>query len=474
MPFPMSEPIHPAVAERRARWGAVVALCLIQFVDVMSVTVVITALPDMLVGVGGAPADGTLVVTGYAMCFGGLLMFGARLGERVGHRRCIVASLAAFGCGGLLAATATSVLALTAARCLQGAAAAAAVPSALSLLTSVAGRGPARARAIAAWSAAGAAAGAAGFAVGGLVTELGSWRAVFWGLFAMAAALSVVVVALVPTDAGHRGRPPLNLAGSALLTAAVMLGVVGTSLAAVPAHRTTGALLVAGAVLVGASFAVVDRRSTAPLLARAVLWRPQVLRGTAGAFVNTATTSSVAALVTLYLQSTLERTPLATAATFLPFSILVIGGSAAAARLARRHRDVRITAAGLALIGAGIALLLLHTSRDALVGAGLGVAGFGLGLSAVATTSMATDVPRRLRAITSGTANTSAQLGTAIGTAALMLLAAMTTGVPARTTGPPSIAWATAAACAVAAAIVFGVMRPSGSRVGSAEPGAHR
>ena len=38
----------------------------------------------MLRDVGGTPADGTLVATGYAMFFGSLLMFGARLGDRVG------------------------------------------------------------------------------------------------------------------------------------------------------------------------------------------------------------------------------------------------------------------------------------------------------------------------------------------------------------------------------------------------------
>lgn len=113
-----------------AMWVAVAALCLIQFIDVMSVTVVITALPDMLAGVGAPPAGGTLVAAGYATFFGGLLMFGARLGDWVGHRRCIIASLVVFACGGLLAATATSRVALTAARCIQGAAAAAAVPSA--------------------------------------------------------------------------------------------------------------------------------------------------------------------------------------------------------------------------------------------------------------------------------------------------------------------------------------------------------
>jgi MFS family permease len=176
----------------------VAAVCLIQFIDVMGVTVVVTALPKMLTDVGASSADGSLVATGYEMFFGGLPMFGARLGDRFGHRRTIVISLGVFGVGALLASTATSIVSLTAAGCIQGAGAAGAVPSALTLLTSLAGSGRARARAVAAWSAAGAAAGASGFVVGGLVTDVASWRLIFWVLLAVSAVQTVAVIALGP------------------------------------------------------------------------------------------------------------------------------------------------------------------------------------------------------------------------------------------------------------------------------------
>ena len=155
---------------------AVASLCLVQFMDVLGVTVVVTSLPAMLASLHAPDSLGSLIATGYAMFFGGLLMLGARLGDRYGHRRTILVSLAVFAAGALVAATAPSVLALAAGRCLQGAAAAASVPSALRLLTTITADGPARHRAIAAWSAAGAAAGASGFVVGGIVTDLTSWR----------------------------------------------------------------------------------------------------------------------------------------------------------------------------------------------------------------------------------------------------------------------------------------------------------
>jgi MFS family permease len=135
---------------RRSPSLAVAALCLVQFIDVLGVTVVVTSLPSMLSSLHASPSSSTLVATGYAMFFGGLLMLGARLGDRFGHRRTILVSLAVLAAGGLVAATATSVVTLTAGRCLQGAAAAASVPSALTLLTTVTAEGAPRRGAIAA------------------------------------------------------------------------------------------------------------------------------------------------------------------------------------------------------------------------------------------------------------------------------------------------------------------------------------
>ncbi|MFB9235601.1 MFS transporter [Plantactinospora siamensis] len=456
---PATSPATPATTPRSSTWAVVAALCLVQFVDVMAVTVVVTTLPRMLADVGGTPADSTLVATGYAMVFGGLLMFGARLGDRLGHRRCILGSLAVFAAGSLLAATATSTLMLTAARCVQGAGAAAAVPSALTILVTVTGAGRARARAVAAWSAAGAAAGASGFLVGGLVSAVGSWRTVFWALLAVSAVLAALVGALVPAGATARAAGGLNLVGSALLTASVMLVVVGATLLTEATHRFAAVLVLCTAALTGVLFALTDRRSAAPLLPPPLLRRPQVRHGTVGAFLNTATTSGVAALITLYLQNTLGYPPIRAAVTFLPLSVLVIAGSAAAARLMTRLPPQRVTAAGLGLIGVGVAAPLLRPAWTPLVAAGMGVAGLGLGLSSVAATSMGTAVAERWRATASGVNNTSAQIGTAIGTALILLAAAATTGIPGPATGTPYPAWAAPAAVAALAAVAFALVR---------------
>src|SRR5690349_16452300 len=140
--------------------GRVAALCGVQFVDVLGVTSAVTAIPAMLAGVS-APSEATpIVATVYAMFFGGLLVLGARLGDRYGHRRVLLAGVTAFTAVAVIGATAQEIVQLVVARGLQGAAAAVSVPSALRLLLDAAPNGPRRRTALAAWSATGAAAGA--------------------------------------------------------------------------------------------------------------------------------------------------------------------------------------------------------------------------------------------------------------------------------------------------------------------------
>jgi MFS family permease len=131
------------------------------------------------------------------------------------------------------------------------------VPSALRLLTTVTAEGPARRRAVAMWSAAGAAAGASGFVVGGIVTDLASWRFVFWGYLPLAGGLAAAIAWSVPRDRDADPARSLNLAGSAAFTAAVMAFVVGTTLITQPARRIDGGLLLERRSSKGSGCAVV-------------------------------------------------------------------------------------------------------------------------------------------------------------------------------------------------------------------------
>jgi MFS family permease len=441
----------------RSVWVGVLALCSVQFVDVLGVTVVVTALPAMLADLHASAEAGGLITTGYAMCFGGLLMLGARLGDRYGHRRVILAGLAVFAVAAVVGASAGSVPVLTAARCLQGAAAAVSVPSALRLLTTMTDEGPQRQRALAVWSAAGAAAGASGFVIGGVVTQLAGWRVVFWAYLPLALLLVLTVVMSVPADGEPDGPTRLNLAGAATFTAAIMLFVVATAVLPERHGAGTGGVLLAASVAVAGAFAAIDRRAAAPLLPRPLLRRRPLRQGAIGSFLNTATTSSAVTVATLYLQDTRGRSAVSAGLMLLPFSLAVIAGSALAARILGRWTPQTVIAGGLALIAISDATMIVAAPVSWALPVCVALGGAGIGLSSVAATGLGTSVAPAARGTASGILNTAAQVGTAVGIAVLLLIATVTTGAPERGSGVPAPAWATAAAVALAGAAFYAV-----------------
>lgn len=143
----------------------------------------------------------------------------------------------------------------------------------------------------------------------------------------------------------------------------------------------------------------------------------------------------------------------------LPFSLAVIAGSAAAPATINRVQREGAVAIGHGLIAVGLLLLIVAPDAYVIVGSSMALAGAGIGIASVPATSLGTDVPDPQRATASGLVNTGTQLGTAIGTAALLLITATTTGIPDSTTPAPRPAWTTAAVLAALGTIVFTTRR---------------
>jgi MFS family permease len=452
---------------------AVGALCLVQFVDVLGVAIVTIALPAILAGLD-APASATpVLVTGYAMFFGGLLLLGARLGDRYGHRRVLLVGLAAFGAASALAGLAQHVPVVIVARCLQGGAAALSVPAALRLLTAVTPDGAARNRALATWSAAGAAAGATGLLLGGVLTDLAGWRSVFWINVPLAALLIVAVWRTAPSTE-RESSGPLDGLGAGLLTAAVMSVVLGSSLLEDPQRRTPGFVLLAAGVLLTLAFRTVERRALQPVLPRAAFHHRELRVGSGVAFANTATTSSAITLLTLELQDAGGRSATAAGLALLPFSLAVVVGAAVAPRILARRSPSIAAAAGLAAIAAGNAALLVAPAVPWLIPIAVGASGAGIGLSSVASTTQGTAVASELQGTAAGVLNTAAQLGTALGVAAALLLAVSTEGSGLPLAGAPLGYAAAALAAAVSALLALASSRrraPDAWSGGRAHPG---
>jgi MFS family permease len=430
-----------------ARW-AVVALCGVQFVDVLGVTAAITAIPAIIRGLSAPPEAAGLLATVYAAFFGGLLVLGSRLGDRYGPRRVLVVGLVLFTAVAFAAATAQRIVQLLAAIALEGSAAALSVPCALRLLLYVAAEPRARRAALAAWSATGAVAGVLGYVLGGVLTDAFGWQAIYAIYAPIGAFLLAAVSRCVPSVAAPDRDRRLDLLGAVLLVAAVMALIVGASLVERPSLRPVGLGSLAVGVLLIVAFVGQQRSASTPLIPPAAVRSRNLRNGSLVSFVNTATTSSAGVLATLLLQQQLGLSPLQAAFTLMPFSLAVIAGSVLSRPLAARLPDQRLCSVGLGVIAAGNLLLAITAGHITGLVAGVVVAGLGLGIAAVAATSLGTRVSDALTGSATGLLNTAAQLGTALGVAALVTIASIAS--------PPTgtaIAWSAGAATAALASL---------------------
>ncbi|MFJ3379382.1 MFS transporter [Curtobacterium sp. NPDC090217] len=438
--------------------SGVIVLCLVQFVDVLGVTSVVTAIPAILTGIGAPSVAAGPVSTTYAMFFGAMLILGARLGDRYGHRRILLTGIAVFGAVSIIGGTAADLPQVLVARGVQGAAAAISAPSALRLILHATPSGGERARALAAWSAVGAMAGATGFLIGGLLTTTLGWRAVFWVNAPVSVVLFIAVLLAIREQPSDRDPRRLDVLGALLLVTAVMPVVAGAALLERAESRLIGvALLVVGAA-VGGLLVWRFRAAESPLVPRAAFKAINLRRGTIQSFVNTATTSSASVLATLVLQERLGVSPLLSGVTLMSFSVAVIAGSAVAGRVASKVGPDRLAAAGLATISCGNIVLALTFGSWFGVGAGAAILGFGLAAASVAATGLGTTVPGALEGTAAGIVNTGAQIGTAIGTAIVVLVA---------TSLSAPVGWLVAATAAAACAFWCATRSQSHGRASS-------
>ncbi len=397
------------------------ALCAVQVIDVMGVTVVVSALPRMLSDLQASAAQAGLLVPVYAVGFSSLLLLSARLGDRFGHRRLLLIGLLVFAAGSVLAAVAPTMAVLVAGRAVQGVAAAVSVPNALVLLTAASAEGAERDRVLGLWNACGGLAGALGLLVGGLATSLVGWRAIFWANLAVTAVLVVAVLRTTAPD----GPPAEKTVRIPVVSVVLQVTAIAAVVAA--ANLATGSWLAAtvfgvlGVVAAGVLI-VAERRTATPLVPGDLWTRPGFGAGVVGSFGITATTSAFVVVATVFLQDAKGFSPAGAGLTILPFSIAVVVAAAVAGRTMPAVGPRRTLVLGLTLIGVGAVLATVWSATPVVV-LGVFLAGSGNGMGSVAAYAFGTAVPDEEQGSAAGLLNTAAQIGTAVVVAVVVAVA---------------------------------------------------
>ncbi|WAL69117.1 MFS transporter [Amycolatopsis cynarae] len=448
----------PTVLTPRLRL-VLVLLLTTQFMLAVDFAILNVALPVIGEGLGFPLAHLQWIGTAFALCAAGFTLLFGRVADLFGRRRLFLAGLVVLGAASLMGGLARNPEMLITARVFQGLATAAVTPAALSLMTTSFPEGPLRQKALGLNGALMSSGFTTGAILGGVLTDLLSWR---WAFFInVPVAIAVLLIApRVIKESRPDERPKLDVPGAVSVTLGLLAVIFGLTQAGEKGWGSASALLslAAGVVLLLVFYAI-ERKVSRPLVPLGMLGKRSVAWGNFAGLIAFLTFTSLVFPLTLYLQEVLGFSALAAG---LSFGVLgmgtVLGGVTASKVIGRIGTKQTLIVGGLlqtvftaALVGLGDdrswLWLMLVASFLGGVGNMLAIVGF-----MVTATSGHADHEQGLA---TGLATMTQQVGITMGTP---IMSAVATAAMVGT-GASAVLGGLKVAIAVNAAIVlFGVL----------------
>jgi EmrB/QacA subfamily drug resistance transporter len=405
-----------------SRQVTLAVVCLATAMLMLDIAVVNTALSsisdDLHTGLSGLQ----WVIDAYTLALATVVLSAGSLADRLGRRRVFLVGLAVFTISSLACALSGSIVALDAARAVQGLGAAAMFAVSLALLAHAYPGMRERAGALAVYGATIGASFAVGPLVGGLITSGLSWRWIFLvnipiGIVAITATLARVEESRDPLARKIDWLGQLVLGGGLFLLVLALLrgNDQGWGSTAIVAQLSGAAVLLA-------LFALVEQRVKEPMLPLHFFRNRGFAATQAGTVAISASFFAAFLYTTLYLQNVLGLSAIQTGLVYMPGTVLMFIVSGASAQLGEKVSPRLMISGGLVLVGAGMLLMtmagvgsswtiVLPGEVIALIGTGL----FNPAMSGVAMGSL----PQRHSGLAAGAYDTFRQAGMAVGIAAL-------------------------------------------------------
>ena len=407
------------------------------------------ALPAIGADVGFSLENLQWVATSFALCAAGFTLLFGRIADLFGRRRMFLFGMVLLGVSSLIGGIASTPAVLIGARVAQGLATAMVTPAALSLLTTAFPEGPRRARALGLNGALMAAGFTTGAILGGVLTDLLSWR---WAFY-INVAVAVVVLVIAPTvltESRPERRPRLDVPGAVTVTFGLLAIVYGLTVAGEESWQHPTALLALGAGVVSVLvFWKVEKRVSEPLVPFSVLGRRTVGWGNFAGLLAYVTETSLVFLLTLYLQEVLGYSPLAAG---LAFAVLgagtVVGGLVAPKVIAAVGTKQAIVGGLIVQAVATGSLVFLGTASGflALLLAATFIGGVANLVAIVGfMVTVTTGVPDHEQGLATGLATMSQQVGITLGIPVMSAIVAATLNAAGATSGDTILAGLTVA-----------------------------
>ena len=414
------------------RWLSLVLLCSATFMTILDGSIINVALPTIQRELSFTVENLQWIITGYALTYGGFLLFAGRASDLFGRRRLFLAGVTLFSLASLLCGLAPSQPLLIAARLVQGVGGALLTPSALALIVTLFAEGTERNRALGIYGGLSALGAGVGALLGGLLTSTLGWRWVFFVNVPVGVLVLLLTPLLLRESTMAQQSKRLDIGGVVLITtgiASLVYGATQAGQAGVPTWAV-GVPLALGTLLLVA-FVLLEQRVEVPLI-RLSIFR---LRPLAGAnllsLLFPGLFGATLFLLTLYMQQILTFSPLQTGLALLPLVLFIIMSSAFTALMTGRLGLKPMLIGGVVAMALGLGVLTRIVSGGTYLTTLLpGIILFGIGFGILLNTTLiaaTAGVGNEEQGLASGLINTTNQIGTAIIIATLTAISAART-----------------------------------------------
>ncbi|QKT09201.1 MFS transporter [Gordonia sp. X0973] len=319
----------------------------------LDIAVVNTALPAMAREFGADLNGLKWVVDGYTLALATVVLTAGAWADRVGRRRVFILGAVGFTLASAACAAAPGMVALNAARVVQGLGAALLFATSLALLAHAFPGSAQRSKSLAVYGATIGGSFAVGPLLGGILTDLLDWRTIFLanipvGIAMLAGTRWVVESRSTAPRRGDWAGQVLIMVGLAALT----YGLFEASSRGWGDGATVTALAVAAVALVG--FVAVERRVEHPMMPLAMFAN----RGFAGAqiatFAISASMFAVFVYATIYLQGVLGLSAIKAGLVYLPGTMMMFVAAGVTDRILGRVAPWILLTGGLVAVAGGL------------------------------------------------------------------------------------------------------------------------
>ncbi len=419
-----SENLLESTIERteRLKWGTLAVLSVSIIMLNLDNSILNVALPTLVRDLHSTSSQLQWIVDSYILVFGGLLLTGGSLGDRLGRKWIFMVGLFLFGLGSVASAFSGSSDTLIATRAFMGIGGAMAMPSTLSIITNVFKVPRERAKAIAIWSGASGLGIALGPITGGWLLAHFWWGSVFLVNAPIVALGLIAAVLLVPNSRDEKiARPdPIGSILSVATLATILWAIIEAPNKGWTSSTTLIAFAVGAALL--ATFITWESKYPHPMLRLKFFENRRFSIAATSISIVFFALAGTSFLLTQYLQFARGDTPLRAGEMLLPLAGALLVFAPISAQVAH-HIGTKITVAfGLGVAAISSIFLAGYTMTSSTLSIEISLAFVGIGLAFTmppSAESVMGSVPRNQAGVGSATNGTLIQVGGALGVAVM-------------------------------------------------------